>query len=1039
MNPSSDNFLDNIKFLRLFPKDIRKEIIPLFEEQHYGFGEIIVREGEQADAFYLLTSGRARVLKKSETNEDVPLNILRVGDEFGEVGLFQGGVRIATVRASTDVITLRLSKQNFQQIIEKNPTVKNYIELQIHHKLLHNFLYQYTDLGNIPFPALRELLLCLKVSSFKKGELIVNQGEEPGPMYIVKEGRLRVYRKENSFVKNLGYLRKGDFFGELSILTDSPRSAYVEAMSQCDLLCLSKDNLTALSEKFSEFKKVITERTAHYQAENEARIPLDFCQESVSAEAFAHDKVQIDRKEKKPFIESQNDLEPFSSPEGLFKKKKGHIRRFPIIRQIDVMDCGAASIAMICQYYGKKISLAKIRQLVHTSFDGTSLMAICSAANDLGLAARAVKVSSRNIDQMPLPSIVHWSNNHWIVLYDIDKKNVKVADPDQGIRKLTRKEFLKEWSGFAALFDYTQEFEKNTEKQSTISWIKQFFSPYITILIEVLLLAIVASGLQLLVPIFTQVIVDRVVVEKDVSLLNIMVISMSIALLVMIVSNLIQRYMLSFIAVRIDSSILDYITRKLLFLPMSYFYTRRTGDIQRRLQGARQVREFIVQSGINGIMAIIQIILYMSVMAIYNLKLFLVFLITVPFYGCLMAFSSKFLKPLFSNLEERFGKYYSFQIDAIKGIESVKAGVAEQWFRDNMINEFINLSTKQFRSNFIIMVYESAIRSVTFLGNILFLWMGAYMVIQSEITIGGFVAFNSLIAMTQMPVTTVLSLWDECQFASVLLNRLNDIFENEPEQGHDRSSLNPVKTLEGIVEIRNLSFHFGGRESPKILDGISLKVPAGKTIAVVGRSGSGKTTLIKCIAGLLDISDGTVLFDGIDMKILNHRHLRQQIGIVLQENYIFNDTIMNNISLGYINPDMNRVIQAAVAANAHEFIMHLPLGYETKIGETGLALSGGQKQRIAIARAIYKKPPILILDEATSSLDTESEKAIQDNLSQFSTGRTMFIIAHRLSTIRHADRVIVLDKGKIVEQGTHEELIARRGIYFYLCSQQINI
>ena len=1040
MNQLKDQLLDNIQFLKSLSKEIKTDIINLFEEEHYSFGETIVREGEPADAFYLLTSGRARVLKKCESNEDIPLNVLRMGDEFGEIGLFQGGVRIASVRASTDVTVLKLSKLNFQQILEKHPSVKEYIELRIHHRLLHNFIHQYSELGHIPYPAIDDLLSNLDSQHFKKGDIIVHQGQEPGPMYIIKEGRLRVFYDTGRAIKNIGFLRKGDFFGELSVLTDSQRAASVEALTACDLLCLSKQSFNELSNKYPEFQKIIVERVAHYQVDQEARVPLDFYQETLSAEAFLHNKVHIDQEtDNKPDTQSEDLLDPFASEEGYFKKKKGHIRRFPFIRQIDFMDCGAACLGMICQYFGKRISITRIRQLVHTSFDGSSLKAICRAATDIGLAARAVKVSSRNLERLPLPAIVHWENNHWIILFDVGKKTVRVADPGKGIRKLTHQEFQKGWSGFTALFDYTEAFEKNKDHRRPMAWLLPFIKPYGTVLLEIFTLALVASGLQLLIPIFTQVIVDRVVVEKNTNLLMIMVGSMGIALTIMIITNLIQRYMLSFIAVRIDSSILDFITRNLLSRPMSYFSTRRTGDIQRRLQGARQIREFLVQSGINGILAIIQIVLYLTVMAIYNMTLFIVFIITIPLYGGLMLFSYKKLKPLFANLEESFGKYYSFQIDAIKGIEPVKANVAEQWFRDHMLQEFIKLSSKQFRSNFLIMSYESAIRAVSFLGTILFLWFGAKMVIDSNLTIGGFVAFHALVAMTQTPITTVLSLWDECQLVVVLLNRLNDIFESEPEQGEDHTHLHPVHTLEGKVEFINVRFQYGGPESPPILDDITFKVPAGKTIAIVGRSGSGKTTLVKCLSGLFEITEGSILFDGIDMKTLNYKHLRHHIGIVLQDNYMFDDSIVNNISLGDIAPDMDRILWAAQTANAHDFISRLPMGYETRIGETGLALSGGQKQRISIARAIYKNPPILILDEATSSLDTESERTIQENLSNFATGRTTFIIAHRLSTIRHADRVIVLEKGKIVEQGTHDELIERRGIYFYLCSQQLGL
>jgi ATP-binding cassette subfamily B protein len=311
------------------------------------------------------------------------------------------------------------------------------------------------------------------------------------------------------------------------------------------------------------------------------------------------------------------------------------------------------------------------------------------------------------------------------------------------------------------------------------------------------------------------------------------------------------------------------------------------------------------------------------------------------------------------------------------------------------------------------------------------------MVVQAQISVGGFVAFNALVAMACAAAVRMLNVWEEFQMMLVLMNRLNDIFENEPEQGRDRSHLKPVPTLEGHLQLRRVGFRFGGPEAPLILDDINLEIAPGKVVAIVGRSGSGKTTLIKLIAGLLEPTAGTILFDRVDLKGLNYRDLRAKIGLVLQENHIFSDTILRNIAFGDPEPDFDRVLWAAQLANAHELISRLPLGYETKIGETGLALSGGQKQRVCIARALYHDPQVLIFDEATSALDSESERAIQENLTRLMKGRTCLVIAHRLSTIREADSILVLERGKVAEMGTHDELMARRGLYFYLSSQQL--
>jgi ATP-binding cassette subfamily B protein len=862
-------------------------------------------------------------------------------------------------------------------------------------------------------------------------------------MYIIETGRVRVSKLVSGKERNLAFLRPGDYFGELSTLRDSARTASVQALSDCDLLALAPESLHALVTEFPELRKIIDERIAQYSADKEARIPLDFTQEMLPADVTVHDKVEVEEEAPEGKVEvaerAAEEKAPFVTPEGFFRKRRGRIHRFPFLRQIDEMDCGAAALGMVCRYFGRRVSLARIRLLAHTAYDGTSLKAICHAAAELGLAARGLKVSRRHLERMPVPAILHWEGNHWVVLLHVGRKRIRIADPAIGIQWLSRAVFEEKWSGYAALFDYTEAFEKAPEGRSSIAWTAQFIKPYRWLLGEVLLLAVVATSLQMLLPVFTQIIVDRIVVEKDLASLHVVVLAMLVALAFMLLASILQRYMLSFAAVRIDAAILDLLTRRILALPMAYFHARRTGDIQRRLQGARQIREFLVQNGIGGLLAVVQVAAALSIMAAYSPTLLFVFLATVPFYAGLMAFSSRVLRPLFANLEESYGKYSSFQIDAIKGIESVKATAAEQTFRDAMLNEFVSVADKQFRSNFIILGYDSAIQAVGYLSTVLFLLVGARMVIHGEVTIGGFVAFNALIAMAYAPIVRILSLWDQLQMCSVLLERLNDIFECEPEQGRDRSRLQPVPTLEGHVELKNVGFRYGGVESPQIINEITLEIPPGKTIAIVGRSGCGKTTLIKCLSGLLEPTEGSILFDNVDMKTLNYRELRRKIGVVLQENYMFDDTILRNIAFGDPEPDPDRAIWAAQMSDAHEFITRLPMGYDTRIGETGLAISGGQCQRIAIARALYSNPPILIFDEATSALDSESERAIQENLERLLSGRTAIVIAHRLSTIRNADSIVVLEKGQIAERGTHDELMARRGLYFYLCSQQLGL
>jgi HlyB family type I secretion system ABC transporter len=1034
---ADDAALARLPLLALLPAALRAEVVRRFVRVSFPFGTVVVREGDAADALYVLVSGRARVVKQGEGGEELALNVLRAGDSFGEMGLLAHTTRTATVRASSEIDTLRLDRAAFEELTAALPEVKRYLELQAGHRRLHTFLRTYTAFAELPPEAFALMLSELETQTVGVGERVIRQGDPPGPMYVVEDGRLRVFVEEAGERRYLNYLRRGDFFGELSLFKGEPRSTTVEAVEPCRLLRLTAPTFRRLLDSYPEFRTQLEQRIAQYDYRDVARVPLDFAEETLPVELRVREKVGPAQVEAE-LDEGEPDTAPFAA-EGRFVKRRGRIRRFPHVRQLDAMDCGAAALAMVCRHWGRAVSLARIRQLCFTSTDGTSLRALCRAATELGLAARAVKASPRNLPLMPLPAIVHWEGNHWVVLYDVTETHVRVADPALGLRRLPRAEFQQRWSGYAALFDYTEAFARAPVESASAAWLWPFVRPFRSIIGRAVGLAVVASALQMLLPVFTQVIVDRVLVDQDVGLLNMLALAMLAALGFMTVSIVVQRYLLSFVAVRIDAATLDYLTRTLLALPMSYFTSRRTGDIQRRLAGLRQLREFMVQSAVAGLTAVVQLGVALLLMAVYSPLLAGVFLVTAPLYLLLMRFSSRRLRPIFDDLEDGFGRYASYQIDAIKGIETVKAMGGEVAFRELMLGQFHRIARRQFRADFTVMVYEGAVGMVTFLTTTLFLWVGARQVLDGQLTIGALVAFSALVALANAPITTILNLWDNFQLATVLLGRLDDVFQQEPEQGQNRDRLQPVRTLEGRVALRGVSFRYGGPESPPVLEQLTVDVPAGHTVAIVGRSGCGKTTLVKCLAGLLEPTEGTILYDGVDLKTLNYRDLRRQIGFVLQDNHLFDDSIARNIAFGEGEPDMDRVMWAARVANADQFIERLPLGYDTRVGESGLGLSGGQRQRIAIARAVYHQPPVVILDEATSSLDSESERAVKENIDRLLEGRTSFVIAHRLSTVRDADLILVVEKGRLVEQGSHDDLMKRQGLYFYLVSQQLSL
>ncbi len=1014
----------------------RRVVEESFVPVSYGFGEVIVREGDPAEAYFVLLSGRARVVKRDPDGAEVSINRLGPGDGFGEIALVEQSARSATVRASSEVRALRLDREVLEEVERSSPGVRAELDLQVRHHRVRDMLRMQSVFARLPARVLGSLIGELRTRRVRAGEILFREDDEPGSMFIVAEGRLRAYRDENGEQLEIGFLRVGDMLGEASLFAQARRLATVEALTDGELLELEPRAFARLLEQAPELREVVAERVAHYDYRKRARVPLDFALELLPAGAAQQGAdgaaQELEREEAGRAVEAGRAAEAGGRTE-----RRRRVRRFPVVWQIDEADCGAACVAMVCRHFGRRVSLPRVREAVRTGTDGTSLLGIAHGARDVGLRASTVKASKGRLEELQLPAIVHWQGNHWVVLYDVDARSVRIADPSRGVRRLGREEFLEKWSGYAALVERTPALDEQPETVSSVRWFAPFFRPHRRMLAIAVVLALVAAGLQMLIPVFADVIVDRVVRKGEHHVLTLVVIGMFGAIVLWIVATVIQRYLLSVATVRVDRASLDYLAGKLLALPMGYFNSRRIGDIERRLSGVGQVRQFIVEQAVQGLTAGTQVLVAVILMFVYSVPLALVYLATTPLYIGLMRVAAKRLRPMFDSLEESFAKYQSRQRDAIKGIETVKAMGAEEELRELMVAQFGHLAHRLFRAEHAMMLYEGAIQLITFVSLALFLWIGALLVIHHELTIGGLVAFNALVLLANTPVSTALTLWDQLQYSSILLARVNDILQHEPEQGADHSQLRPVPSLEGRIAFHDMSFSYPGAEAAPVLENITLEVQPGSTVAIVGRSGSGKTTLMKCLSGLFEPTSGSITYDGVPLRTLEYRELRRQIGFVQQDNHLFDDTIARNIAFGERELDMERITWAAQVAAAHEFIRRLPLGYETKVGESGLLLSGGQRQRIAIARAIYPRPPVLILDEATSSLDSESERAVQDNMARLLQGRTSFVIAHRLSTVRSADLIVVLERGRIVESGTHERLMANEALYYYLLSQQI--
>jgi len=1017
-----------LPFMAHLPPEVRNLVLSGFEERTYRFGETVV--SPEDGAFVVVVEGEARAIAEGPDHTEVSLGVLGPGEISGERGLVEEHPPAVMLRAASSAVrVLRLDRGVALALARAHPEAAAAFAAQARAKRIAAFLRMDETFRQLDARAVEVLVERGRDVTAREDDVVVREGEVTDRWWIVQSGRLVESTGEGEARRELRFLRGGDVFGEVGALQGSPRLATVTAASDCTLLELDGSVLGELSALDQDFASRLEDR-ARLRFSRIAVRPLD----------FGGGDVLSGVRERPPLPPPSTDERIAAgvevSEEPAAREAWVPPRKFPFVRQIDFADCGVAALAMVCRAFGRKVSLPFIRQIAGTGQEGTSLRGIMRAAEEAGLEGHALKASKDRLDELQLPAILHWEGNHWIVLYAVEPDRVRVADPGRGLRRLSREEVDENWSGWCATFRPTPKLADAPVEHLDLHWLRPFVRPLRGKLALATVLAIAATGLELVAPVMTQHVVDAAGKGNSgrVSLL----VAIIVALLFMGLGiSLFQRRMLARAAVRLDGETLDFVSARLLQLPLKYFEARRTADIERRLNGLRQVRSLLVQGIVGGLTAVIQLVVTLFLMISYSPIIAAVFLGTMPVYAGLMRYSSHRLRPTFDSLEEAYSRHAAKQLDAIKGIEAAKSAGAEEGMRQGIRREFAQLADRVFKGDWVIMFYDAAVQVAGFLLFVLFLWVGALLVANGTLTIGELVAINSLVLLANAPIATLLGLWDSSLQASVLLQRLQDVLEADPEQIHNGTPLRNVRRLSGRVSLDQVGLSYPDAPDRRVLDEVTLVLEPGKTLGLVGRSGSGKSTLVRCLAGLVVPSWGNVMYDEVDMRELDWRQLRRRIGVVLQAPYLFDDTIAANIALGEEIPDMERVQRAAEIADAAGFIESMALAYDTKVGDSGIRLSGGQAQRVCIARALYHDPPVLLFDEATSALDTESEAAVKRNLDRVLEERTAVIVAHRLTTIRDADSIAVLEQGRLVEQGTHDELMAREGLYHHLQASQI--
>jgi ATP-binding cassette subfamily B protein len=715
-------------------------------------------------------------------------------------------------------------------------------------------------------------------------------------------------------------------------------------------------------------------------------------------------------------------------------------RRYTLVRQNDSTDCGAASLATIALHYRRPISLERMRDLTGTDNIGTSLLALLRAAEKLGFAARALKASAAVLHHLPLPAIVHLQlreGGHFVVLHRVRKRSVLVADPVRGLVKYSRAEFERLWSGHVLIAVPEPRILAAPCGQTPPRPWRRFLGllgDQRSVLMEAIFCALIMTLLGVTTSYFVEQLVDSVLVRQQTSLLNALGIGMALVVLFRTLFAMVRQYLLAHIARKVDLGLIAAYARHTLALPLRFFETRRVGEILSRVSDTVKVREAISGTATTVVVDGLVVLVLLGVLWLQDWPLAAAATAFVPLLLLGIAAYHPATQRRARDAMENASLLSAHLVEDVSGVRTVKAFGAQRSRAEQGEARLVEFVQASFSLQKLGLQMNGLALFATSLAGVVLLWFGGHRVMDGALTTGQLLFCYTLLVYLLEPLERLAQVNLKIQDALVAIDRLFQILDLEPEQRRDANHA-AFTGLQRAIELRDVSFRYGLRNN--VLDNLNLKIPVGQTVAFVGESGSGKSTLLNLLLGFYQPTAGRILIDGVDLGDFDLASLRDRIGLVSQDPYIFNGTVLANIALGWPEAPLEDVMAAARAAGLDEFIAALPERYATRIGERGVDLSGGQRQRLAIARAVLRRPEILVFDEATSHLDTATERAIQQSLRSQLAGKTVVLVAHRLNTIRHADVIYVLHRGRIVEHGTHQQLLDRRGQYAALYQGQL--
>ncbi len=726
-------------------------------------------------------------------------------------------------------------------------------------------------------------------------------------------------------------------------------------------------------------------------------------------------------------------------------------RRFPVFRQHDSMQCGVCCLQMMCAYFGKRFSLQALSQRCVPTAEGVSLYALCQVAEQLGLQTAYGKVSLEELQAVRRPGILHWNQNHFVVLYRIRRRRYYLADPGKGRVTLKEAEFKKHWlsthsqgqeKGIALFLQPTPAFQAQPEspqgEKRSFRFLFGYIRQYRRYFGQILLGLLLGCVLQLIFPFLTQAIVDVGIREQDIGFVYLILLGELMLVGSRTAVDFIRRWILLHISMRINISLVSDFFIKLLKLPMAFFDTKLTGDLLQRMNDHQRVQQFLTTQTLNVTFSLLTFAVFGAVLWGYDTRIFLIFLAGSLCYGGWISLFLKQRKQIDYLYFEKQAKNNNQTYQFITTMQEIKLQDCEQrrrWEWEDVQAELFETNQKSLKLQ---QAQQAGSIFINELKNIVITVVAATAVIEGQMTLGMMLAVQYIIGQLNSPIEQLMQFIYSLQDVSISLERINEIHEMENEEKQPQA-LTAYTGTDRSLRLRHVDFKYDPYALQKTLNDVDFLIPAGRVTAIVGASGSGKTTLVKLLLGYYPALSGEISIGGTPIGQYSPKWWRRQCGVVMQEGVIFSESIARNIAVGDGEIDRPRLEQAARIACIEEYILRLPLKYDTRIGPDGIGLSQGQKQRILIARAVYKNPDYIFLDEATNSLDANNERAIVKNLKEFYQGKTVVVVAHRLSTVRDADQIVMMDKGRVVETGTHETLTAARGAYYQLVKNQLEL